>query len=53
MSDVSTDAEARIRIAVKQKLGSAATITKLKQEGDVVHLHVIRVDVSVGFSYPH
>lgn len=41
MTDVSTVVEARIRIAVKDKLGDTATITRLKQEKDVVYLEVV------------
>jgi hypothetical protein len=41
MKIVSTPAEARIRIAVRDKLGETATITRLKHERDVVYLEVV------------
>ena len=37
----STEAEARVRIAAKGKLGDAATIVHLKQEDGKIVLHVV------------
>lgn len=38
MADVSTKAEARIRIAIKDALGQDVIISRLEQVNDVVHL---------------
>ena len=37
----STDAEARVRMAVGDKLGDAATITHLKEQDGEIVLHVV------------
>jgi hypothetical protein len=41
MTAISTPVQARIRLAIKEKLGDAATITKLIHEGDVVTVQLV------------